>query len=249
MRPAAWPEGAEEPFLLYPSNFWRHKNHTALLAALAHLRAEGLRVRAVFTGSLMGREAEWAAEVARAGVADQVRHLGLVSRAELSWVYRRAQCLCIPSLFEGFGIPLVEAMRLGVPVACSATTSLPEIAGPAAVYFDPHDPASIARSLRRLWTDASLRRRLIAAGRSRQRRFTAERLVREHRACFVRALRSYSPARHLQNVAWAALPDPPRETLSVHERLTAAELLRTSPSTWWHRLSCELAYALRPFLR
>lgn len=246
VRPTAWPEADEAPFLLYPANFWRHKNHQVLLAALSRLRSDGLRVPAVFTGALLGREAEWAAEVERAGVQDQVRHLGLVSRAELSWVYRRARCLCIPSLFEGFGIPLVEAMRLGVPVACSATTSLPEIAGAAAVYFDPQDPVSIAGTIGRLWADAGLRRRLVAKGRARERRFTAERLVQEHRACFLRAVRHYSPARHRQNVEWAALPAPPRENLSVHERLTAAELLRPSPSSWLQRIRRALGRAPRP---
>lgn len=236
MRPARLPGNAAAPFLLYPANFWRHKNHRTLLAALARLRAGGLRVPAVFTGALLGRDDEWAAQVAEAGVGDQVVHLGLVSRAELSWLYRHSRCLCVPSLFEGFGIPLVEAMRLGVPVACSATTSLPEIAGDAADYFDPGDPDGLARTLGRLWTEEAGRRRLVSKGRIRGRRFGPERLVREHRVCFARARDAYSPELHARRLAWAAQPDPPRETLSVHERLAAAELLRSGPSSWWLRL-------------
>ena len=245
-RPAAWRDDQAEPFLLYPANFWRHKNHRALFAALGQLRAEGLRVPLVCTGALLGREAEWAAAVEQAGVADQVVHLGLVSRAELSWIYRRAGGLCFPSLFEGFGIPLVEAMRLGVPVACSASTSLPEIGGDAATYFNPRDPADLARCLRSFWTSDALRRRLTSRGLRRCRQFTAERLVREHRACFERAITAYTPARHRRNLAWVANPDPPRETLSVHERLVADELLRARPATGWRKLRLQLGRLLRP---
>ena len=238
-KPAAWPDGNCDPFLLYPANFWPHKNHAALLTALARLRTERLCVSAVFTGSLLGREAEWSAQVESAGVRDHVRHLGLVSRAELVWLYRQARLLCFPSLFEGFGIPLVEAMRMGTPIVCAATTSLPEIAGPAARYFDPNRPEEIARVVAHLWNDANGRARLATQGRIRGRRFTAERLVREHRTSFLRALRFYSPARHAQRVAWTTLPDSQRESLSVRERLTAAELLRSGcPSRWrrWRRI-------------
>jgi glycosyltransferase involved in cell wall biosynthesis len=237
VRPAAWPEGDSTPFLLYPANFWPHKNHAALWTALARLRSEGVRATAVFTGSLLGREAEWSAQVAAAGVADQVRHLGLVPRAELVWLYQHARLLCFPSLFEGFGIPVVEAMRLGTPVACTTTTSVPEVAGPAAVYFDPQNPAELARAIARLWNDPAQRARLAARGRRQSRQFTAERLVREHRQSFARALQTYTPALHAQRTAWAALPETQREDLSVHERLTAARLLQAGrPRRWWQRL-------------
>ena len=236
VRPVAWSAGDHEPFLLYPANFWTHKNHAALWAALARLRADGLRATAVFTGSLVGREAEWKEQVSAVGVADQVLHLGLVSRAELVWLYQHARLLCFPSLFEGFGIPVVEAMRLGTPVVCAAATSLPEIAGRAALYFDPHRPEEIARVLARLWQDPALRDRLAAHGRRQSRGFTAERLVCEHRQSFARALRTYSPALQAQRAAWAALPETQREALSVRERLTAATLLQAeSRRRWWPR--------------
>ena len=244
--PAAWKHEGEHPFLLYPANFWRHKNHRKLFAALAQLRAEGMRIPLVCTGALLGKEAEWLAELAQLGIQDQVEHMGLISRAELAWLYRRARGLCFPSLFEGFGIPVVEAMRSGTPVACSRTTSLPEIGGTAALYFNPRDTGSIAQALGRFWTDAELRETLVRRGRQQCRQFTAERLVRAHRECFTRALRTYSEARHRRNLAWVANPDPPRENLSVHERLTADELLRTHPVSGFKRLRRRLAHLLCP---
>ena len=113
-----------EDFLLYPAQRWPHKNHARLFEALAPLpRAAG---RLVLTGY-------------EATVPEGVESLGHVSQDELVSLYRRAACLVFPSLYEGFGLPVVEAMACGCPVACSNAASLPEVCGDAARLFDPAD--------------------------------------------------------------------------------------------------------------
>jgi glycosyltransferase involved in cell wall biosynthesis len=112
---------------------------------------------------------------------DQVRFLG---PSELKAVYRMARLVAFPSRFEGFGMPVVEAFRLGVPVACSSTTSLPEVAGDAALLFDPGDPDAIAAAIRRLWTDEALRVELVQRGRERVQRFSWDGVARRCRALY-----------------------------------------------------------------
>ena len=185
------------PFLYYPANFWAHKNHLRLIEALAALRhRRNLRVPCVFTGTLLGREAEWREAVDRAGIADQVAHLGLRPRAEVSWLFREARGLVFPSLFEGFGIPVIEALHCGCPVACSGSTALPEIAAGHALLFDPTRTESIAAAVERLWTDDALRARLAADGPAHAARFSPERLVAEHVEAFALAVRRYHPLKH-----------------------------------------------------
>jgi glycosyltransferase involved in cell wall biosynthesis len=101
-----------------------------------------------------------------------------LSDADVEGLYGLATCFALPSLEEGFGLPVLEAMQRGVPVACSDTTSLPEVAGDAALLFDPRDDASVAAALQRLIADADLRERLRRAGRERAAAFTWERCAR-----------------------------------------------------------------------
>ena len=120
-----------EPFLLYPANAWPHKNHDRLFEAVALLRREHRDLRLVLTGE-------------HADVPDYVDVRGRVSQDELVELYRRASALVFPSLYEGFGQPLLEALACACPVACSDLPPLREVAGDAAVYFDALDPESIA---------------------------------------------------------------------------------------------------------
>jgi glycosyltransferase involved in cell wall biosynthesis len=100
-----------------------------------------------------------------------VVHLQRVSDTELGTLYRNALCLVFPSLYEGFGIPPLEAMQCGCPVLAAAASSLPEVCGDAALYFDPHDPMSLTHALRRILADETLRRALIEAGLRRAAAF------------------------------------------------------------------------------
>jgi glycosyltransferase involved in cell wall biosynthesis len=97
---------------------------------------------------------------------------GYVSEAELSWLLRNCFALVYPSLFEGFGMPVAEALSVGTPVICSNTSSLPEVAGDAALYCDPLDPQSIAAAMKRLWTGEVDRQQLKNAAVIQARRFS-----------------------------------------------------------------------------
>ena len=130
-RPAS---DAREPFLLYPARPWPHKNHARLLAALELLRRASPELRLVLTGA--GTETF----AGRPGVEAR----GAVPPEELVTLYRRASCLVFPSLYEGFGLPLLEAMACGTPVAAARASAIPEVCGDAAVLFDPADAAAIA---------------------------------------------------------------------------------------------------------
>jgi glycosyltransferase involved in cell wall biosynthesis len=160
-------------FLLYPANPWPHKNHALLMAALALLRRErALAVTLVCTGRLAGEQRSPAALARSAGLpADQVRDLGFVPEADMPALYRAARGLVFPSLFEGFGIPVLEAMACGCPVACAEVASLPEVGGDAVRYFDPTRMDDIARAVEEIWTDGALRAELRDRGRERVQSF------------------------------------------------------------------------------
>jgi glycosyltransferase involved in cell wall biosynthesis len=150
-------------FLLYPANLWPHKNHRRVLQAFERfLRGAGRPVELVLTGHPEG----WA-ELARAYPVLPVRHLGFVRRGFLQVLLARARALVFFSLFEGFGMPLLEAFAAGTPVLCSNTTSLPEVGGDAVLSCDPTDPAAMSELMARAFNDQALRDRLTARGRER----------------------------------------------------------------------------------
>lgn len=178
-------------YLLYPANFWKHKNHEVLLAAFALALREGLpaTTKLVFSGA-PGARMEWMRRAAAAlGLADRVVFAGFLPPAEFAMLLRRARALVFPSLYEGFGLPVVEAMATGVPVACSRVTALPEVAGDAAHYFDPRDPRDVARALVAIAGNETLRSELTARGRLRARELTdVGRMTGEYLALFGEAL-------------------------------------------------------------
>jgi glycosyltransferase involved in cell wall biosynthesis len=121
-------------------------------------------------------------------VSGDVRFLSWVSAEELEGIWSLAHAFVFPSLYEGFGLPVLEAMARGVPVACSNASSLPEVAGEAALLFDPGDEAAIADAIGRLLEDERLRARLRTAGEARARLFTWEQAARATLASYARAL-------------------------------------------------------------
>jgi glycosyltransferase involved in cell wall biosynthesis len=180
-------------FLFYPANPWKHKNHEVLLRALRLLRDERRRrLDVVLSGFGLDDRSAILALAESHGVREQVHPVGYLSVEELAYLYRRADMLVFPSLFEGFGIPLVEAMTVGCPIVASNVTSLPEIGGDAAEYFDPTSPAAAAAAIERVLDDERWRNTLRARGFCRARAFSAAAVADSHLAVFREAARAYS---------------------------------------------------------
>jgi len=164
-----------------------HKNLMCLLDALAAIAAER-RPLLVIPGYPTPYERELRAHALSAGVRDDVRFLAWVSDRELEGLYALATLFVFPSLHEGFGLPVLEAMNRGLAVACSNVPSLQEVAGEAALLFDPHDTRSITAAIERLLGDRAARARLCAAGRAQAARFTWAATARGTVASYERAL-------------------------------------------------------------
>jgi len=164
-----------------------HKNLLALIGALAELAQEE-RPMLVLSGYPTAHEAELRDRVRALGLDDDVRFPAWLSAAELEGLWAIAGAFVFPSLYEGFGLPVLEAMARGVPVACSNASSLPEVAGDAALLFDPSDEGAISVAIRRLLNDSVLANTLSARGLRRVREFTWERTARLTLESYVRAL-------------------------------------------------------------
>jgi glycosyltransferase involved in cell wall biosynthesis len=163
-----------DPFLLYPARPWPHKNHARLLEAFAAVRTRRPELRLVLTGH--GHDA--------GSLPPGVEVRGSVGPDELVELYRTAAALVFPSLYEGFGLPPIEAMACGCPVAASNAGSLPEVCGDAAVLFDPADVEAIADGI-----ETSLVRAddLSALGIVRAAGFTWEAAARAHDELYAEA--------------------------------------------------------------
>ena len=167
-----------EPFLLYPARPWPHKNHVRLFEAFATLRKTRPQLRLVLTGGGLERLGT---------LPDGVERWGVVPAAELASLYRRAAVTVFPSLYEGFGLPPLEAMASGCPVAAANTAAIPEVCGDAAVLFDPLDPESIAAGI----LDADERRdEFREKGLARAAGFTWNETARLHEDAYLAAARA-----------------------------------------------------------
>ena len=164
--------GLPERFALFVGAIEKRKNLVNLLEALAKVRKAGEPVDLV----LAGREGEASAEVGaameRLGLGPAVRALGYLPDPEIRDLYRLARLLVFPSLCEGFGLPLLEAMASGLPAAVSRTGALPEVGGDAAAYFEPEDASDIARVILELLRDEPRRRELAEKGKRRASGFS-----------------------------------------------------------------------------
>nr|WP_242482228.1 glycosyltransferase [Thiocystis violacea] len=156
-------------YLLYPANFWAHKNHERLLLGFQAARRKGLadHIKLVCTGAPGAGMERVRGCLAALRLERHVCLPGYVSDADLAMLVRHAVGVVFPSLYEGFGLPVLEAMTAEVPVACSRCTALPEVAGDAAIYFDPQAPADIARAICLLTGDERERAALVRRGRER----------------------------------------------------------------------------------
>lgn len=157
--------GIAENYIFYPANSWPHKNHINLLRAYKILKERySIAYKLVFTGDSKQKKAEIDEFIRKNNLDDDVIYLGYRAQSDMPYIFKGASLLVFPSLFEGFGIPLVEAMRVGTPVACSNCGSIPEIAKDAAIYFDAENPEDIAEKIHNLLNDDCKREDLVLKG-------------------------------------------------------------------------------------
>ena len=178
-------------YLIYPANFWKHKNHEMLLTAFGMARQMGLAadIKLVCTGAPGPRQL-WLKKAAESmRLSDCIIFPGFLPEAELGTLLTNSVAMVFPSLYEGFGMPVIEAMAVGVPVACSNTASLPEVASNAAIQFDPRIPSQIAEAIIILVQNEALRTQLIHVGLQRATEFSdTGRMATEYWALFQHAL-------------------------------------------------------------
>jgi glycosyltransferase involved in cell wall biosynthesis len=183
-------------FLLYAGNIKPHKNLERLIAAFGVLKRdpELADLKLFIIGDEITRYGSLRRGVEAAGVRQDVRFFGFVPDRTLAGLYRLASIFVFPSLYEGFGLPPLEAMACGTPVVTSRISSLPEVAGDAAFLVDPYSVDDIARGIRSLLVDSDLAATLVRRGRARAQRFSWERSVREIHSVYMRVLGRPAPA-------------------------------------------------------
>ncbi|MGE0358914.1 MAG: glycosyltransferase family 4 protein [Burkholderiales bacterium] len=167
------------PYFVFVGNVKAHKNVVGLIRAFREV-APKLPHDLVIVGKKQGFiTGDRSAEAMAAELGERVRFTGLVEDAEVKRCVAGAEALVLPSFYEGFGLPPLEAMACGCPTIVSAVASLPEVCGDAALYCDPHDAADIAARMIEVATDEALRAMLRAKGMERARRFTWDKCARE----------------------------------------------------------------------
>ena len=185
-------------FIFYPANHWKHKNHECLLDGLKILKEKyGLTLSGVFTGFSQANGVSVMEKAKEMGL--DVRWYEYLDVEELAFIYRNAGALCYPSLFEGFGIPLVEAMLSGCPIVCSNSSSIPEVVGDAALLFEPGDPEACACSLKKIFEDPGLKNNLVSRGYVQAKRFSPQKMANDHRSVFEIARHKYSRLSYYRN--------------------------------------------------
>lgn len=161
----------EHDYILYSGIYKPRKNHAGLLRAFQKFLASRGDADLVIAGPLKEGELELLRLAGELGISAHVKLTGFVDDDELRALYSGARLYACPSLYEGFGFTVLEAMACGVPVVCSAETSLPEVAGDAALYADSRDPDEFGEALFRVFTDAALRATLVGRGSENLKRF------------------------------------------------------------------------------
>jgi glycosyltransferase involved in cell wall biosynthesis len=181
----------DRPFVLYVGTLETRKNLKSLVNAFTELkRAQDLPHTLVLAGQHGRGWQEVASAIQDSPVRDEIEMLGYVSRPDVYRLYRSADLLVYPSLYEGFGLPVVEAMACGLPVICSNTTGLPEAGGDAAVYFDPRNTDELKRAIDRVLSSGDLQAEMRRKGLKHAAHFSWEKCAREHHELYQRTVQS-----------------------------------------------------------
>ena len=177
-----------DAFIYYPAALWPHKNHRTLLDALCLIRDRyGVMLNLVLSGMSTGRAGELRTEILRRNLQDAVTVLGYIPYEDLPSLFNLATIMVYPSLFEGFGIPLVEAMACGCPVVCSHCTSMPEVVGDAALMFDPQSVDEMATTILNAVSNRALRFKMSTAGLEQAKLFNWGETARKTQAVYEKA--------------------------------------------------------------
>jgi glycosyltransferase involved in cell wall biosynthesis len=185
----------KDPFALYVGNIKPHKNLERLIDAFFELRREPAfdSLKLVIIGDEITKYQGLRRAVHRLKLHKHVRFFGFVPVQTLAVLYRLAGVFVFPSLYEGFGLPPLEAMSVGTPVVTSNISSLPEVVGDAAVLVDPYDPLSIADGMRRALTDNDLRATLRERGLARAREYSWEQSVKRIHEVYLEVMQQPEP--------------------------------------------------------
>lgn len=179
---SASPREIAGPYVLIVGNGTANKNLGVAVAALSRLAAQGQTLTLVHVGE--DESGTLASAMVRANPAPPLIGLSRIDNARLAALYAHAHCLVVPSLREGFCLPIVEAQGLGCPVIASSRSAVPEVAGEGALYFDPEDSADLAVQIEKLSVDSALRDALIARGRRNRDRFSWDRSAQAYDQLF-----------------------------------------------------------------
>jgi glycosyltransferase involved in cell wall biosynthesis len=175
-------------FLIHVGTLEPRKNLIRLLEALHILRREAIEIPVILVGATGWLYQGFFHRLKELQLKNTVRLLGYVPDEDLPTLYSAATACVVPSVYEGFGLPVLEAMACGTPVVCSSASSLPELGGDAARYFDPLNVEEMATVLRQIWQDDTLRSEMSAAGLAQSGRFSWDRAAAETIAVYDRVL-------------------------------------------------------------
>jgi glycosyltransferase involved in cell wall biosynthesis/2-polyprenyl-3-methyl-5-hydroxy-6-metoxy-1,4-benzoquinol methylase len=194
-------------YVFFPANFWRHKNHTMLLTAffLYCQKHPESRLQLVFSGTPGPRMQFLQEATARMMLTERVVFAGFVEPEKLAALFQGCLAVIFPSLFEGFGAPVLEGMHFSKPVLCSNLTSLPEVGGDAVLYFDPRRPEEIVEAIERIVNEPDLVKELVLKGQQQVSRFGATGdWAQKYLAAFDETIHS---SQALQNTLIGMFPD------------------------------------------
>ncbi len=168
-------------YFFYPANAWPHKNHQILIIAFnLYRKIFDNSAHLVLTGSGLKNNRSIIDLISLLRLNDAIHILDYVQREDMPELYKCSKALVFPSLFEGFGIPLLEAMATRCPIIASNSTSIPEVVGDAAYLFDPKNPQSICDAMHRIVDNDVLRETLIKKGKDRVTQYSYEKVARMH---------------------------------------------------------------------